>query len=1120
MALRTLLIGLGGTGCQIVDRAAAMIGDSRVPDHSIQCIGFDTDSNDLSQLKNIDIIPTSKEQTVDQYLRNTKGWQEWFPDNALIKRHNMINGAGQMRPLSRLAFTESIASSRIGVLKDAIKKLNLARGQVEPSNMRVMIVSSFAGGTGSGMFIQTAMWIRRYFREEYGGEVLMRGLFALPDMFMPSTDDEIQKESKYANAYGAVRELNAINEVSLSASDKADRIKIEIEGFYDSEKQRKSGSIPFDLLFFIDDLNKVQRKLPDLESYKELMAKITYLQVYSPLTVRQDTVEDNRLITLMQSGYRALYGSAGASSLKYPYKDIVRYCSLRAASEAIGQSWTFFDDEFGKAFSENQDQRRADPSVPLLRRDEFFVRAVSDRIKEGAGQFKFIKTQIQDESDGMNINREETYFANIMSLISSKSEFNEKLDLTRANCDVNLQNLRDPDEVRNEVSKTESALKTYQQQIEDSIAMDKSSLIQSVICDSPDSVRSFNGGEYNILNLLKKESSTVHPLSARLLLYRLRVLVREGLAAAENELATCITENSDYKNHDFNRKLKGIQDAHAEASRVSQLPVAKFHPAFHAFRNEYARKARNQLSNLDAYRESSLQKAVLSEVLNRLNILTEKYEVFFSSLPKIREKIIADVRNLENAHTSETDLTTYVYAGPENKRSLYSRLSINTSSEENSTVNEAITQAMYKEACTELEDQLNISRRSGTDEEESERTFRKMEDIFSASILKRTAEETEKTNSTLLDINAYEALMQQCAESGGTPGRILSEVAQKGAPYLLYNDQKEIDLSDDSSVSDSSRNGNFVYSMVFWGISPDVEKSVISANPELDGSAAGCFKVDILENTPYVEVKERFSKYEIECYRSVYGISLSDIDKFTETGERFGSFYRYYNARLNKMLADSDLSSTPHLDIRWHLPSYLPYINSAKGSEDDARGAEAFWLALAYGAVRLRRDSSGTLRFVSVLDNELGSVMEWDGRRLGAEDTYELLLALKNDEKAVRRALEYKNNEFESEKRSARGGKTDDKKFILGLISSDVPQQNAVTVMCCAASSPQSPAEEFKSLKTALENLIAEFCSNTFSDSEEKEALCAKIKKQIAEASSAASKPKDSNEYQWFSDWM
>jgi hypothetical protein len=127
--------------------------------------------------------------------------------------------------------------------------------------------------------------------------------------------------------------------------------------------------------------------------------------------------------------------------------------------------------------------------------------------------------------------------------------------------------------------------------------------------------------------------------------------------------------------------------------------------------------------------------------------------------------------------------------------------------------------------------------------------------------------------------------------------------------------------------------------------------------------------------------------------------------------------------------------------------------------------------------------------------------MEWRGVRLTAKDAYHLFLAMKDDEKATRKALEAKAGRFAAETREVRNGGMDRQRFVINLISADKPEQNAVTLMCAVADAPENPSEAFMLLKTSLVALIAELCSQAGNDGEEKARLAAKVRRKIAEES-------------------
>ena len=107
---KVLLIGLGGTGCQVVSQVKQMVRSAESnygvdPTIKIRFLGFDTDSNQ-EDAPNLEVIRTSRDSSVNTLLRQEPNWQEWFPNHPMLFPHNMLKGAGQIRVLSRLAFSD------------------------------------------------------------------------------------------------------------------------------------------------------------------------------------------------------------------------------------------------------------------------------------------------------------------------------------------------------------------------------------------------------------------------------------------------------------------------------------------------------------------------------------------------------------------------------------------------------------------------------------------------------------------------------------------------------------------------------------------------------------------------------------------------------------------------------------------------------------------------------------------------------------------------------------------------------------------------------------------------------------------------------------------------------
>ncbi|MBQ3870536.1 MAG: hypothetical protein II777_08305, partial [Clostridia bacterium] len=165
---QTLLLGLGGTGMRIVNNVAAELRKkgTAINDGQICCAVLDTNDNDRKKVSKtntgIPVIGTSREWTIKEYLGMYvhKGVKEWMPESPGLKTETIKDGASQMRVKSRLAFMDAVYSRSLSDLEAVINKMFDVR---DDAKIRVMIVSSLSGGTGSGMFIQTALWLRKFF---------------------------------------------------------------------------------------------------------------------------------------------------------------------------------------------------------------------------------------------------------------------------------------------------------------------------------------------------------------------------------------------------------------------------------------------------------------------------------------------------------------------------------------------------------------------------------------------------------------------------------------------------------------------------------------------------------------------------------------------------------------------------------------------------------------------------------------------------------------------------------------------------------------------------------------------------------------------------------------------
>ena len=105
-----LLIGLGGIGSEIVDNVYGRLKETGMAEN-VEALVFDTDINSQRNLTNISgecKIQTSTDKTVKFALENDPTAKDWFPTHPLVEKMQMLNGAGQIRAVSRLALRSAM----------------------------------------------------------------------------------------------------------------------------------------------------------------------------------------------------------------------------------------------------------------------------------------------------------------------------------------------------------------------------------------------------------------------------------------------------------------------------------------------------------------------------------------------------------------------------------------------------------------------------------------------------------------------------------------------------------------------------------------------------------------------------------------------------------------------------------------------------------------------------------------------------------------------------------------------------------------------------------------------------------------------------------------------------
>ncbi len=372
----TLIIGLGGTGKEVLLRLRRKIVEgygslSRLP--FLRFVHIDTDKNQTAaeqyDLRSADdpLYPEIKFTNTERidltvaggtgkyvtHLANFPNIQRWFPAGSKISQlGDLHEGAGQVRTASRLGFFDASNHQKItGRLEQCRRELsdaailaeaNRAGFRYDAKNPRVVIVSSLAGGTGSGTFLDMGFLVRRYFPDaERTGILLLPGFFS----------GYAGAERVRANGYAALMELNHYTFGHTFMAD------------WNLHQAERMGPPPFSSTYLIDGRNEAGLSIgsggKEYDAYR--MVAETLYQDYSigafagmkratrvnleqfNLNVYTHNVLNDALRRDSDDSYKAIvgdtypcrFGSFGLASISFPTERVQAACASRLASQIL-----------------------------------------------------------------------------------------------------------------------------------------------------------------------------------------------------------------------------------------------------------------------------------------------------------------------------------------------------------------------------------------------------------------------------------------------------------------------------------------------------------------------------------------------------------------------------------------------------------------------------------------------------------------------------------------------------------------------------------------------------------------------------------------------------------------
>lgn len=937
----TLLVGLGGLGSKIVD----MVYDW-VPELKKESVGvhaFDTDVNDIKEMHHLrgKVTQTSTRMSVGEYLHRDPSVMVWFPENRILYEKTLEKGAGQIRACSRLAFRSVMEAGGLTGLERELDSLFPVKGDTLEHGVRVLVVSSLAGGTGSGIFLQVAMNIRDILENRFGWDrVLIRGAFIMPDILINTGKlDPTEHDQVRANAYASIKELYAITRTARGLLDPRVGVTIDLEyrpGQVDIKGRRRhaitSKQRPYDFCFLYDYENVAGENLRGVfTSYMMQVARSIYIQLISPIGDRQFSQEDNQIRDLIRLEGKNMYCGSGVSTLVYPYGQIVNYCALKWAISGLDDSWLLLDKIYlEETLSYENDLRNGMVREKPDRGKRYVENLNALEQEENAQAFiRQIARQVRlvGERGVLGEYKADLFLDAVKEHIRNLLDADEDLAALESQCKVDEVKLSVKNKAAAEISRVEDSLFFLQKEIDRKAPEYKTVVMYQALGLDNLNANKKESRSHSLNTWMLAKNEAVHPVAVRYLFYQLAWKLEETLQELRSENRQM---KEKIKKYDSVFDLTDTSHIESAGERVRMalnqgFVGAVFKNQFKDFIEEYITKSMQQLRVLQNYKQSYLRELVFASLLKDVKGMVEEWERFFAGLVDTRNSLLNELNLTQQLLENKNDPTMdYILSARSGVEKIWEKLRPNLITD---LIPEEISEEIYLVFYSNYVNSLKGERSEPV----------KVETLYRNNVLDYCSRELKRRFTDSLDMDAVTALRE--------------EGALKGIPYSELDQYVENRIKPQLNQARPFIPGvNGARELVYWGINPETIKN-------LNDNA----KMDIFGGHEIID--SAFSRYEIICYRSHYGLQVEDFPKFsaenrTEThSQEAGSYYKAYKTLVNRLVNEgSDREVTPHLDKRWHLPAFMPDINDIEVQRDREKIDKAFILGIIYDWLQVVKD--------------------------------------------------------------------------------------------------------------------------------------------------------------------
>ncbi|GBC99914.1 hypothetical protein HRbin17_02446 [bacterium HR17] len=231
----TIVVGLGGSGTYTVRRLKRLMELRYGVPPLVRFLYLDCDQGafapkpelaDVNDDERINLSMPNPEQILDDARKGIGVWrvlQEWLPESFSVSILRTAIGAGGIRPIGRFAFfchleefRQKFTSTLTNCLAierelQALLGAQAERVTIHTNQLRVYIVGSLCGGTGSSLFLDIAVLARHFIGQQAPNAIpSVIGIFYLPSVFQNVPTLRANRaffDIICANAYAGLMEL-------------------------------------------------------------------------------------------------------------------------------------------------------------------------------------------------------------------------------------------------------------------------------------------------------------------------------------------------------------------------------------------------------------------------------------------------------------------------------------------------------------------------------------------------------------------------------------------------------------------------------------------------------------------------------------------------------------------------------------------------------------------------------------------------------------------------------------------------------------------------------------------------------------------------------------------------